>query len=477
MTISRPQARLERFDTRKLFVFISTVTAVCLMQLALSIWRTRHSYFILDDFLNFIIYRDMGVTWRYAFRDLFGHVTPLYRMVQAAFFAINGLHFAAARAIILGVALIPTTMLMLVGRRLDVPLPVSASGALLIGCLPQFGQAELWWSNALLVVPGFAAVLTCLWFLVGPHGNGQRKTDAVLAALVFAVGLGFYDKTLFAVVLFFVTLVFLRLPDRPILAACLGALFDLRFVLVIAMAWSVALLFLREGSPAPPDLWIALKFMWIAWSDAALETLFGMGSSGVQFPSPMLAPLLSHFLLLTAMSYTLWRSGWRAAPIWVGVLVYIGATLILTARLRAGPFGAEFGRTLRYAVEPAAFIVAATVIALSKLPLRESWYPASVLTTLAVFVSVQVDIPAIGDPAGTRQFVANLRHSIVQTQGAAGMVILDAPLPETIMASWMAPLNVPSRFLPLITTDKFSYGNGPAATWMLDPAGNLRQIH
>jgi hypothetical protein len=473
MTTMSSGAWAVRRDLRKTLLFGAAVTAVCLIQLGLSIWRTRNTYFILDDFLNFIIFRDMGLTWHYVFRDLFGHVTPLYRMAQAAFLTLNGLHFAAARAIIVAVALIPTTMLMLIGRRLAVPLPVSAAGALLVGCLPQLGQAEFWWSNALLVVPGLAAFFVSLWLLVGRQGEGPSEIDAALAGFVFAAGLGFYDKNLFAVVPLFGVLVSIRWKELPLPGAMSRGIFDLRYILPVAVAWAVALLFLRDVSPRAPDLGAATRFIWLAWSDAILGALFGMGSSGFQSASPALLLLVPHALLTLFVVYTFRQGGLRILPIWIGVLSYIGATLILTARMRAGPFGAEFGRTLRYAVEPAAFIVVAVVLALAGTSLRRSWVPAASMAAMAAWVVIMVDIPPIGEPKAARQFVSNVRQSIARNDFLPGLTVLDAPLPEEIMATWTAPLNVPSEFLPLIAPHVFAFATGKTATIKLSSSGML----
>jgi hypothetical protein len=475
MTSGQVPLRMARADARSSLPFVITLAAVCLMQLALSIWRTRNTYFILDDFLNFIVYRDMGLTWKYLFRDLFGHVTPLYRLVQALYFDTIGMHFEATRAIILLVALIPTAMLMLTGRRLQVPLPVHAAGALALGCLPQLGQAEYWWSNSLLVVPGFAALFTTLWLLVGRGGDGPNGREAALAGLTFAVGLGFYDKDLFGAALLIAVLVTVRLEGRSLVGAILRALYDFRYVMVVALAWSVALLFLRDSSPAAPQLGVALRFIWLAWDDAALETMFGMGSSGLQFASPWMAPLLSHGLLFVLVAYTVSRGGMRAASVWAGVVLYVVATLMLTARMRAGPFGAELGRLLRYAVEPAAFIISATVISLSKTSLKSSWLPAAFLSATAAATVALVTIPLLGDPAATRAYVVNVRQSLATYGNAPGMVVLDDPVPDYVMAAWMAPLNVPSKFIPLFGYDSFTYGTAASANWKLDAAGVMTQ--
>jgi hypothetical protein len=383
----------------------------------------------------------------------------------------------AARAIILAVALIPTSMLMLTGRRLDVPLPVSAAGALLIGCLPQLGQAELWWSNALLVVPGFAATMTCLWLLVGPHGEGPRAKHAALGGLVFAIGLGFYDKNLFAVVLFWAVLLACHLRQGGLFESAKQSLFDLRFVLLVALAWSIALLLLREPNPEVPGLSAAIQFMWLAWSDAALGALFGFGSTGVPVVSPWVSPLISHGLLVLLVWYSLRQGGVRSLAIWIALSLYIGATLILTARMRAGPFGPEFGRTLRYAVEPAAFIVVAAVLSLAGSSPRRSWPLAIALSALAFFIGTSVDIPSIGEPKATRTYVLNLRQSIQAVGSNVEQTVLDSPLPEMIMAGWMAPLNVPSRFVPLVAKNTFSYGDGATANLEVDRAGFLRSRH
>jgi hypothetical protein len=338
------------------------------------------------------------------------------------------------------------------------------------------GQAEFWWSNSLLVVPGFAALFTTLWLLVGGHGEGPNRREAALAGVAFAVGLGFYDKNLFGSVLLLAVLIMIRLDKRSFISATLRAIFDLRYVMGVSMAWAVALIFLRDPSPEAPTLKLAIQFIWLAWDDASLGALFGMGSSGFQPAVWWLAPLAAHALLILLIGYSVWRGGIRTTPVWVSVFIYIVVTLALTARMRAGIFGADLGRLLRYAVEPAAFIVTATVLSLSKTSPKSSWIPATFLLVIAGVDVVLVTVPTIGYPGPTRAFVFNVRQSLAKHGDKTGIVLLDEALPEYVMAGWMAPLNVPSRFIPLLGKYPFSYAHSKEANWKLDPSGVLTPI-
>ncbi len=456
-------------------LFVASTLVVAIMQVAVFLWRTRSTYFITDDFFNFIVYREFGLR-NYLFRDMFGHITPLYRLAQALVFRVGGAQFAMLRLIILVLSLIPSVFTMLIARRLRLPTGIGAAAALLIAVLPQGGQAELWWSNALLVVPGLASVFVSLWFLVGASGKGPTASDARWAAAVFAAGLGFYDKDLFAGALFFGVVLSLRLEGRTLFGAALKTIHDLRFVIAAAVLWALVLVFLRETSPPAPSLAVAAEFMWLAWADAVVGAMLGLGDTGWRIATPTASLLGAEVVLSLIVGWTVIRGGWRALVVWAAVLVYSILTIALTARMRAGPFGADFGKTLRYAVEPAAFIVLAGLVALAGVKLKRPWIITTFLCILAANVVVATSIPQVGDPTATRRYVQNIRRSVATLRVLPDAIVLDSEVPDVIMPGWMAPLNVQSKFLPLFGGRAHFTAERMRANWAINAEGALQAL-
>jgi hypothetical protein len=425
-----------------------------------------------------MIYRDMGLSWKYLFRDIFGHITPLYRLVQAVALRVVGLNFGVLRAVMIGTALLPTGLLILIGNRLKIPLQISTSSALLIAVLPQISQAEFWWSNGLLVLPGLAAVFACLWLLIGKSGAGPSSREVWLASAVFIVGLGFYDKVLFAPVVFLGVSISLKLKDRAIIPAALSAIFDMRYIIAASIVWAVALAVLRDPSPPAPALSAAARFMWLSWNEAAVAGMLGVGGAGLNVGGPVISILFAEGIIAGAIAWTILRRGRfekRAIFVWIGIMVYVAVTVALTARMRAQIFGADYGRLLRYAVEPAAFIIAGLVIASAGRGLRRPWIAATAILAIAINVMVVSDVPLLGDPAGTLAYIRHIRESYSRVAGTAGIVVLDDSVPENIMPAWMSPWNVQSKFLPLLGLKRYPVSGPPLATWEIDATGTLRQ--
>jgi hypothetical protein len=452
------------------------IAFVILVQASLAIYRTRHSYFVTDDFLNFMIYKDMGLTWKYLFRDIFGHITPLYRLVQAVMLVTNHINFAALRVLMIGTALLPTALLILLGNRLRVPLQVSTASALLLAALPQISQSEFWWSNGLLVLPGLTAIFLCFWLLVGRTGAGPNHRECALATLAFVVGLGFYDKDLFAPVIFFGLLTSLHMRNTSVISAAWRALFDLRYIIAASIIWAITLAVLRDPSPPAPTIGVAMRFMWLAWSEATVAAMLGIGEPGRNVGGAFISGLVAEAILAASICWTILRgrrSDVRPVVIWAGIMVYVAVTIALTARMRAGVFGADLGRLLRYAVEPAAFIVAGVVMASGERG-RKPWLAACAIIGVAVNVMVVSDVPLLGDPIGTRAYVANLRASYAKIAGTSGVVVLDRPVPENIMPPWMSPYNVQSHFLPLLGLTQYQIAGPSTATYYIDVHGSLQ---
>ena len=68
--------------------------AALMLVAAAHIWVVsgRH-YFFSDDFLNFIVLREMGPRPGYFLRDFTGEFVPLVRVANLIYFRLFGLHF------------------------------------------------------------------------------------------------------------------------------------------------------------------------------------------------------------------------------------------------------------------------------------------------------------------------------------------------------------------------------------------------
>src|SRR5882724_8905985 len=190
---------------RRLAIFL--LLAAAMLQIAVVYQRTGHSYYFLDDFLNFEILREERFGKRYLLREVFGQLVPGYRAIQALMFKAFGLSYLPALAIIIALTVGSLIVIISIGLRIGASFPLVIAISLPLIFQLQTTNAQLWWSTSLHSLPGLFAVVLGLWFLIGRNGRPQDN-GAHAAALCFGAGLMFFSKVLFSGAIYFGVLLF-----------------------------------------------------------------------------------------------------------------------------------------------------------------------------------------------------------------------------------------------------------------------------
>jgi hypothetical protein len=447
---------------RRLAVLLLLAAAV--LQVVIVYVRTGHTYYFADDFLNFEIFRQERFSRSYFLRDVFGQLVPGYRAVQGVMFKAFGLNYFPALAVICALTVGSLLVTIAIGRRLRASLPLVIAISLPLIFQLQTTNAQLWWSTSLHSLPGLFAVLLGLWFLVGRDGRPEDH-GAYAGAVCFGAGLMFFSKVMFSGAIYFGILLFLRQQGQPASALvrnALATLRQLRFVILVAIGWSVVLSQLTDSLSVPkPPFDVVVATIWKSISDGTLAALLGLGSHGaLLFGSYELTIAVSSIVFAAVVIATFRVAGRYAAILWSCYAVYVVAAMGAIAITRAQHFGSDVGRSLRYNIENATFLLLILLVAFAARPSadRPQSYPsrraATVGVVLAVLVSINLQVqsrklPDHWNVAAVRSYVDALSHSLAEMRGKENVTISDEPVPDYILLPWMAPYNQYRFFMTL----------------------------
>lgn len=454
------------------------------LQVAVVWLRAGHAFYFSDDFLNFEFFRSEGFGKRYLLHDAFGQLIPGYRAVQALMLTAFGLNYFPAFVIICALTVGYLVVVIAIGLRLGAPLPLVVAITLLLICQLHLTNAQVWWSASLCTLPGLLAVVLGLWFLVGR--DGEPGDTGTAAAACFGIGLLFFSKVLFAGALYFGTLLFLRQRGQPIAALCRNALatiWQLRFVIAVGIGWSLVVYRFTNGLGGPkPPFGMVADTIWKSVSDGTSAALLGLGSHGaLLFGSDALTAALSLLVLAAVVIATFRVAGASAAILWASYGAYLVAAMGVIAMTRALVFGSDVGRSLRYNIENANFLLLILLVAFasrssSRRPLSAAsrWaVAAAIAVPLAINLQIQsAKIPDPWDVATVRRYVDTLSRSVTEISRNKQVVILDEPAPEKIVPAWMAPLNQYRYFLPLFPSAP-PVAASDQATHRITPEGEI----
>jgi hypothetical protein len=474
--------QLSKSGSRRRLVVL--VLSAALLQILVVYLRIKHTYYIADDFLNFEIYRQQHFTRAYLLRDVFGQLLPGYRAGQALVFKAFGLNYLAALTIICALSAGSLVMMILIGVRLG------ASTALIIAiCLPfifqlQMTHAELWWAASLASLPGLFATLLGLWFLIGRDGK-PNDDGAIAGALCFAAGLMFFSKVVFSAAIYFGVLLFLRQRERPVselFKNARAAIWQLRFVILVALGWAIVVNYLTNalGAPKPP-LSVIIETLWKSLSDGTLAAMLGLGTNGaLLFGSYEWTIVATFAVFATIVIATFWSAGPAAAILWACNGLYLVAAMGTIALTRAPAFGSDTGRWLRYNIENATFLLLLLLVACAaSSSSRGPWSRLGSITGIAFAIALSANLIVQsrnlkdhGDVAAARAYVTALTRSLREIAGRQNVTLADGPVPQQILSDWMGlyPYNQLRYFItlfpsapPVVPSDQATHrldGNG-----------------
>jgi|GEM_PF-5238588 len=165
---------------------------VILAETTIVFMTVRVAYWWADDFINFDLAREMGLTWKYLSRSLFGHFAPLYQLTYYVLLQTRPFDHGAVAIIETFLYLTSNVLLfrllqLLFGQRW---LNVVLTG--LFGASILHLTSLLWWASGLLIFTTVPLSLICLGGFLKYQATGAKK-HLVASVAAFTAGLGFYE--------------------------------------------------------------------------------------------------------------------------------------------------------------------------------------------------------------------------------------------------------------------------------------------
>jgi len=334
----------------------------------------RGSWYV-DDFLNFRLAQAGPLGRYYINRTVFGHPEQGTRLLNWLLYRISPMNYPVAAAVLCAAVTLGAWMLYRILRMSFRPspwLPVLATMALSSGI---WVPVLAWWSGGVELAFTAAGGLLSIHALLRCYRGPARPLWGALAGFWVLVGLGFYERTLFA-----------GLAGALYLPAVASRSFRPADVLrVVRRAWTgylslavVGLGYLYyyashkfvHSQPGYTHSQL-VRYFWICWSHTLAPGLFGGSLRSNQVMSLAIAApqlwwqLVCQVAFLALVVLGVRRNGWRTLIGWLvfGLLFFLPAQYaIATARLHH--HGPLVGEENRYLVDLLPLLVLVLALAL-----------------------------------------------------------------------------------------------------------------
>ncbi len=360
------------------------------------------SFFSGDDYLNLALAREMGLTWAYLVRTVFGHFVPGYRLTVWALLRWFPYNYAASEGLLIAlwlgsVAAVYRLLRFLFGATWTVVL-LTVFFAVSLVQLP----------NLLWLASGLHFVSTTLFGVLCLDGYlrfrlTHRRQYAVQSVVAFTIGALFLDAMIVFPALAVLFAVLILPADRSVRGALHSVLGSWPIWLGFAVPEGVLLGYRLTHASAYAGPRLAgpkaiLKFMGVSWSQALGPAIIGLDDPHRLLVGSQVATIVAgQTVLAIAIVASIVRSprAWRP---WAIFGFSFLATTIAVGAERVTVFGPGLGHDYRY---------------LSYLPF--------VLTLAAAFAWLPCErlaVPIVG--------VAIRRHAVRRRRGPAVQLGLSA---------------------------------------------------
>lgn len=345
-------SHIRRFSTASIAILALALAG----QAAFLSLHFHGSWLKTDDFLNFGIARDMGLTWNYLLRGVFGHFAPGHRLMSWLLIEQFGISWAAAFVIISLFSMVTTLLIFGIYREFTLNIANSPSYSSkqtilpLVLCLSAFSAlytpSLAWYSAGAHTFPSIA--FSCGAFLFAMRFERKNSYGDLLGYTICLIGaLCFYSKA----ILVPIGAALLVLESRSSSNSVRGTLWQTRALHTVSVIVLTGYFVnLALGDYRPGRLPVSAT-VWLAWSkelalNGPFPAFFGWGFN--DDPSYRMASVVATSVWIGALGLGLWLRRWFAVLFFVCTYV-LG--LLLTAYGRAGEFGPSVAGEYRYSVE------------------------------------------------------------------------------------------------------------------------------
>ncbi len=480
------------------------VTAACLALIVVSlIWKAAflsHYYFRQDDFQVLDASLKSQLTWGFLIHVDAGHFFPGVYAVAWVLSRVALYNWAAASGVVLVMIAAASLAAWRLLRTLLGNRPAALIPLALYLLAPLTFPNYSWWITAVEAIPLQISIFMSLNAHV--HYVWTRQYRHALAAAGWLLfGLIFFEKSaIIPLLLFAVTAGFLvrRRQLLPAIWTTAVQLWKAWLLYFGLLAGYVVIFFfaLRTSTAkpgAPSSMHAVVTFSWRLVWDTFLPGVLGgpwhwFHGPGAPYaysspPADIAWAALLAALALIAASILTRRKAWRAWAILAGWLVLADMLPVIIGRMTVPGYAGVLGMDTRYVADAAA--VLAIVVALAFWPVAGrpqeeagqarrqrvlfggQWNRVAVafltVFTLGAVWSVQ-DLIA-DTTAVNKAYIANATQALAQVP--AGTVIVDGPVPSTVMLATFKQNAEASVVLgPLAPT-------GSRVAWTTQPTGNI----
>jgi hypothetical protein len=330
----------------------SPVVAIVLAQVAATLVMLRHTYFFADDFVNFEVAREMGLSFAYVKRSLYGHLEPGYRVGN--WFMVRV--FDASRPWCVTVELVLLAASTLLLARL-LRLLIGARNVWFYASLLAYAftasltPSLVWWSASLNALPATIGAIIVVDSTVRWWESGSRA-HATAAVFALAVGMTFYEKITYVPGV--VALVILgwyqvgSLRERLVELVRRGWRLGLTFavVLIAYWWWFVSLHYSREIAKKATAAELA-GYIEHALFEGFVPLLSGVATPVYRWGSYGATTAATLGILLVVGVASLRRRPWAARG-WALLAFVFLANAVIVGAARAGIAGTTYGRETKY---------------------------------------------------------------------------------------------------------------------------------
>jgi hypothetical protein len=465
------------------------VAAGAIVAIALLWGFTAAEFHYADDWLNFALANERGLSWTLLKEGYAGTFAPGHRFLDWLHASLGDADWNLARALLLAMYAASVAVFWLLVRALVASRAWALAATLLFAFSVTFVRLVEWWASGAHVVPATLFTLVTLW-----AGVRYLQTRALpwagLAGAAQALGLCFYSKPLLAGVYLLALLVLFLLPQaRSARTIGEGVLRAWPLWVALAVPGLVYLLIITGPAYGPPEGSATLEqwsqYLRATWLRGIAPQLLAQNVPGSTTTLNEVAVVAAQLVVLALVALSLLRSrlAWRA---WAFLAVAAIPNVVLVGVGRLHLFGPQIGQDLRYEAEFAfllpltlalAFTVpprpAALYRRLASLPLR----PALAVLAAAYLAAYVGTLDRVTDEwpgEGARRYVENMRGDIGRLRAQAPeqrLAVLDATLPFELIAGQGPPHDRLFGAMPEIDPDVAV--NRPGRLLVAQPDGHL----